>query len=64
MKIAVYCVESGNILRVVKCDPDHVDLQVGPGEAFVECDDHSDLTHRVEAGLLVEIEGGSNADHV
>ena len=62
MKIAVYRVDTGAILRVVKCNPDDCDLQAGDGEAWVECDDHFDHTHKIVDGAIVEIGGGANAN--
>lgn len=62
MKIAVYRIDTGSIVRIVKCTPQDAQLQAGEGEAFVECDDHFDHIHRVENGELVEIKGADDAN--
>lgn len=56
MRVAVYEVTTGEILRVVVCPEAAVGRQAGDGEAVLECGpDVSDATHRVVDGEVAPL---------
>lgn len=54
MKITVFDVASGRILRLVECPKDSVAKQIRPGEGFLE-GHHDDATHRFVDGRIEKL---------
>ena len=55
-RYAIYDSSTGTILRIVQCAPGQALAQLATGEALLPAGPEvNDLTHRVEAGVLVSL---------
>ena len=56
IRIAVYSVTTGTILRIVTCSESMAAIQAGLGEAIIAAPaEVTDTSHRVEDGVLVPV---------